>query len=367
MPGDDAQLELPSWPRLFAPICPASFKAQPEHFCVTERPLPAAVQARSLTASSLPHRLFEIEKRGLNSVAVARLLSAWAGVPIAEIGYAGRKDRWALTRQWFSVPSSAVAAVALNDVADHFAGFVAAKLNADASLRILGQAWQPRKLRIGELLGNEFELTLTIELQPLPEATIAQALARICEHGIPNYFGGQRFGHDNLQQAVSWLRKQQTTSQAQRQRPGARSRLRRERGWHLSTLRAFLFNEVVAARVTHSHSARLLAVDGDVLEAGVPSGPLWGRGRSATSGFAAQLEAAALEPHAELLDGLEHAGASQMRRPLLLYPKLTQFASIDECTMRLAFALPKGAYATVLLAELFELRDESMNSIEAAA
>ncbi|MGI9327711.1 MAG: tRNA pseudouridine(13) synthase TruD [Pseudomonadales bacterium] len=360
-------LEPPSWPSLFAPVCLASCKAQPEHFCVTERPLPAAVQARSLTDSSLPHRLFEIEKRGLNSVAVAQSLSAWAGVPLAEIGYAGRKDRWALTRQWFSVPASAIAALALNDVADQFVRFAAPRFDADASLRVLNQAWQPRKLRIGELLGNDFELTLTLETQALPELAIAQALERFREHGIPNYFGAQRFGRDNLPQAVGWLQEHQASPQARRHRARARSRLRRERGWHLSTLRAFLFNEVVAARVKHSGGARLLTLDGDVLENGIPSGPLWGRGRSATRGLAAQLEASALAPHADLLAGLEYAGASQMRRPLLLHPQQTKFVSIDGRTARLSFALPKGAYATVVLAELFDLQDASTALIEVAA
>ncbi|MCS5637330.1 MAG: tRNA pseudouridine(13) synthase TruD, partial [Myxococcota bacterium] len=50
------------------------------------------------------HTFLRIEKRLLTSDGVARQLAAAAGVPARDVGYAGRKDRVALTTQWMSVP-----------------------------------------------------------------------------------------------------------------------------------------------------------------------------------------------------------------------------------------------------------------------
>ena len=49
------------------------------------------------------HLLLHIRKRNSNTVWLARRLAAWADVPLVDVSYAGLKDRYAQTTQWFSV------------------------------------------------------------------------------------------------------------------------------------------------------------------------------------------------------------------------------------------------------------------------
>ena len=44
------------------------------------------------------HLLLSIEKRGMNTAFAVKRIAAWAGVAESAIGYAGMKDRHALTR-----------------------------------------------------------------------------------------------------------------------------------------------------------------------------------------------------------------------------------------------------------------------------
>ena len=126
----------------------------------------------------------------------------------------------------------------------------------------------------------------------------------------------------------------------------------------MSVLRSFLFNEVLAGRVQAANWRCLM--DGDVPACStdthaIPTGPLWGRGRSATSAAAAELEDRALAGYTEICHGLEFSGLRQDRRALVLLPRdLRWCAQGDE--LRLRFCLGPGGYATSVLREIFLLR-----------
>ena len=79
-----------------APVLSASMRNVPEDFQVDELP---AFEA----SGEGEHLLLDIRKRGANTVAVARQLAQWAGVPEMGVSYAGQKDRHAVTTQRFSV------------------------------------------------------------------------------------------------------------------------------------------------------------------------------------------------------------------------------------------------------------------------
>ena len=83
-----------------------------------------------------------------------------------------------------------------------------------------------------------------------------------------------------------------------------------------------------------------------------PSGPLWGRGGPRPVGDAAAVEQAALAPFAAWQAGLERLGLEMERRPLRARVEGLSWEATDE-GMALAFALPRGSYATALLRELF--------------
>ena len=128
------------------------------------------------------HLYVELEVTGLDTDRAAAELARACGVGVRAVGYAGRKDRHAVTRQWFSVQGGDEAELA--------------KLAPDpggGQIEVLRAARHRNKLRIGHLLGNRFRLAL--ELEPGADGPLAERLARIEHEGLTNRFGSQRFGH----------------------------------------------------------------------------------------------------------------------------------------------------------------------------
>ena len=95
MPATDAA--TPDWPRAHGkPLFQGLIKQTPSDFEVTE--------VLGFTPSGDgEHDFLWIEKTGANTAWVARGLARHAGVSPGDVGYAGMKDRQAVTRQWFSV------------------------------------------------------------------------------------------------------------------------------------------------------------------------------------------------------------------------------------------------------------------------
>lgn len=303
------------------------------------------------------HLLLTIEKRGMNTAFAAKTIAQWAGVDESAIGYAGLKDRHAVTRQRFSVWIPKKIAPDL------------AALQSDA-LRVLEHAWHARKLPRGALAGNRFVLVLR-ELEGQREAVDAR-LSAIARRGVPNHFGEQRFGRggDNVRKAVAMF-------------AGGRVK-REERTMLLSAARSELFNRVLAARVEAGNWDA--ALDGEVwildgsrsvfgpepftpeLQARLeafdihPSGPLWGEGELRSTGAARELELAALagDTASRLRAGLERAGLKQERRALRLRPMELAWTWRDDGALELRFALPPGCYATTVLRELGDITDAAL-------
>lgn len=294
-------------------------------------------------------------KRNTNTVWLARQLARIAGVRSVDVGYAGLKDRHALTTQWFSVNLQGRKEPAWT-----------AALEAIA-VQILEIARHPRKLQRGTLKGNHFLLTLR-QLQGDREA-ISARLMRIRAEGVPNYFGMQRFGREgrNLEQAGKWFA------------GGAPPRDRHLRGLLLSAARAFLFNKVLAERVrTHcwnrplpgevlvlngSRGFFLAEVIDEELQARIrcfdchPSGPLWGRGDLHAMETAKALEEQVLADSMAWREGLEHEGLRQERRSLRLVVSELEWSFPVPDSLQLRFFLPAGAYATTMLREIVEFQE----------
>ncbi|MDZ7667925.1 MAG: tRNA pseudouridine(13) synthase TruD [Gammaproteobacteria bacterium] len=315
----------------------AVVKTTAEDFQVVELPAVAP-------CGSGEHLWLNVRKRGLSTAAAAEWLAAAFAVPETAVGYAGMKDKHAVTEQWFSVQTPRDAD----------------GLPAHPDIELLAAARHSRKLRRGDLAGNRFR----IRLRAVAGETWPAALAAARDAGVPNYFGSQRFGRDNLERARRWL-------PARRRRRLSAFR----RGLYLSVLRSFLFNEVLAWRVANGSwneivpGERPLDLPAPAQAAGcagadrpgaeqVPSGPLWGRGRPAVTDAALAMESRALAPHGALCEGLEHAGLRQERRSLVLRAAdLSWHADAD--ALEVSFSLPPGTYATALLGEAFTLSDGS--------
>jgi tRNA pseudouridine13 synthase len=293
------------------------------------------------------HTLLWVEKRGANTDWVARELAKFAGVPPLNVGYAGLKDRHAVTRQAFTVQ-------------------LAGKPDPDWSafphddVKVLASTRHKRKLKRGALRGNRFVLVLRDVRGDRERAE--EVLQAIMSRGVPNYFGEQRFGREggNVAQARAMF---------------AGKRVDREkRSILLSAARSHIFNSVLAERVERDAwdkplegeiwslagsrswfgpepfdetlAARL--AQGDIH----PSGPLWGQGEPPTLAAAGELERQIAATFSDLADGLVAARMDQERRPLRLLPKELRWRWLDDETLELGFELPAGAYATVVAREL---------------
>ena len=322
-----------------APLGSARLRATPEDFVVEEE---LGYDADGGSA----HVLIKVQKRGRDTLAVARELARLGAVAPRDVGFAGLKDRHALTTQSFSVPATRPAA-AWQGVAGE--GYT-----------VLAAAPHARKLRRGALRGNRFRLVLRdFAAEP---AALAARLAAVAGRGVPNYFGPQRFGHDgaNLRAVARFG----ADGQLPRSREG--------RAFVLSAARALLFNAVLAGRVAAGSwdtllDGELVNLDGrnsyfaaDVVDATLreraarhdlhPTGPLAGRGVP-PGGVAGAIEARVLAGFAPLVAALAAAGLEAARRPLRLVPRDFSARPADEGLV-LEFGLPAGAYATTLVREL---------------
>ena len=300
------------------------------------------------------HLLLTIEKRGMNTGYVAGELARWAGVPEVAVGYAGLKDRHAVTVQRFSVQLPGREAPDL------------ALLERDG-LRVLAHVRHRRKLPRGALAGNRFVLVLR-EVEG-EHAAIEARLQEIARRGVPNAFGEQRFGHGggNVGKALAMF---------------AGKRVGREqRSMLLSAARSALFNQVLAARVADGSwdsgmEGEVWALQGSRSVFGPepmsddiarrlaafdvhPTGPLWGRGELRTQGACRALELAALEDVGalKLREGLERAGLEQERRALRVRADGFAWEWLDDTSLRLSFSLSPGSYATAVLAQLGTIED----------
>lgn len=313
---------LPSWPRAYpASGARATLKRFNEDFVVTELPL-------QLPAGQGEHLWLDVEKNGANTAFVAQQLADAAGVSSRDVGYAGLKDRHAVTRQWFSIYLPQAETPDLTTL-------------AHPEFKVLAQSRHLKKLRPGDLQGNRFRIVLR-EVHG-DRAAIEANLQAVAAHGVPNYFGAQRFGFDggNIEQGRAMLAHE------------IRVRNPKKKGLYLSAVRSFVFNEVLAQRIRQGLWGRALA--GDVPDdAGRPTGPLWGRGRVATTDQAQALENGVAQRHAVLCDGMEHAGLSQERRSLVSSPSELQWAWPQDDQLVLGFTLPAGHYATSVLDEILQ-------------
>ncbi|MEL7061414.1 MAG: tRNA pseudouridine(13) synthase TruD [Acidobacteriota bacterium] len=290
-----------------------------------------------------------VEKRLANTDEVAGQLARALGLAAKHVGWAGRKDRRAVTRQWFSVPA-ADADIARLELVD---------------AEILRSTRHHHRLRPGDLRGNRFVLRVR-DLDAAQAKAAALRLDGVLARGLPNRFGPQRYGRDgrNAERGLAILRAERAVGERRRAR------------LMLSALQSAVFDRVLAARLD-----TLDAVwDGDVVEVHATGEQRWARGDAddqdraerfdvsptglifgtkvkATRGPMREIEEAAMR--AEGLDprtiepprGLRLPGA---RRPLRVRPSNASL-QLDPsgASATLHVDLPAGVYATTLLAQLF--------------
>lgn len=408
-------------------------KERAEDFLVDELPLYEP-------AGDGEHLYLFVEKANTSHGEMMSVLQRHFNVSEDAIGYAGMKDKIGVTRQLVSIHLLAPEPTT--------------SLEHDR-VRILWSARHRNKLRRGHLAGNRFVLRIR-QVDPLNVRSATQTLRELERHGVPNYFGYQRFGYrlnnhllatsllaGDWQGVLDELLGATGTPFPERQRGGreafdrgdyetaatlwtrsdrseraAVNALRRGEGaqravtsigriglhFWISALQSAVFNSVLDQRIdggilgdllegdlAWKHGAptdggavtpgrgAVFAVTAKELASGElrsrldtleisPSGPLWGRDMKRAEGITGEKERDALRAAGLSIDMFDTAVGGTpgvkspimlkgARRPLRIPIRNTEIdGGVDEHGnyIRLAFDLPRGSYATIVLREIMK-------------
>ena len=340
------------WQRLHGePLCHGRIKSFADDFIVEEE------LGFELTGDG-EHHLLWVEKYNTNTAFVAEQLAKFSGIALRDISYAGRKDKFARTRQYFSVYQGKHRAPDWQ----HF---------EHPDIRILSTTRHNKKLRTGALKGNRFSLIIR-ELGQVNEAQLTQRMQEIESQGVPNYYGQQRFGEMHTKDKVIL---NGNLDLGMRMAKGEPIKNRNKRSMAISALRSYLFNEATSKRIEHSLHTTILR--GDALQlTGSNSyfivgedesmetlntrlaardiaitAPLVGSGKLNTKSTALSLEQETLAQHSDIVTALSSIGLKQERRPIILYPRDIRWDLSSEF-LSLSFSLPSGCFATSVLREI---------------
>ncbi len=336
----EEELQIPTpgstycpWQTAALPGLGGHLVCDPTHFWVDEIPA-------YLPCGEGNHVFVHVKKSGLTTPAMVQEMAQAAGIAPGEIGVAGRKDRYATTTQWISMPCDPVDP-------------------RNEQIEILETKRHTNKLRMGHLKGNRF----TVRLSDVVEDAALKIDALIAEikKGIPNYFGHQRINERGLSQAYHFVNH-------------PRKRVKDPK-FLASILQSAHFNFYLGERVRRQqlHSC----FEGDLLkkretgglfvctdavcdqlrmDAGEidSTGPMWGgKSHLLPAGEMFEREEAALQSlklSPEALRTLERF-APGTRRVNRIVPQNIEY-HLENRDVILKFELPAGAFATVVLGEL---------------
>lgn len=331
------------------PLSSGKLKSQPEDFVVKED-LGFELDGEG------EHVMVRVEKTGCNTLFVAEQLAKFAKISARAVSYAGLKDRNAVTEQWFCLQMPG------KETPDF------SKWELEGC-RVIATTRQKRKLRIGTLKGNQFELTIRDISAP---EDVELRLRKIVGGGVPNYFGEQRFGRDgqNLIQAQRWANQEITV------------RERHKRSFYLSAARSAMFNHIVSERIASQTENTVLLGDAlqltgrgswfvateeefATLQPRVDSSELSitaalpGDGELGTQADALNFETKCLENYNAFIALMKSERVSPARRAAIVKPQNFHWQWLDSNTLKLNFFLSSGGFATSLVREI--INQESTN------
>ena len=336
------------------------FKQSPRDFVVEEIPLYEF-------SGEGEHLIFFIRKKNLSTMELVSIIARYLGIKNRDVGYAGLKDKHAMTKQYISIHKQHEVAM------DRF---------VHDGVKIISKTYHDNKIRIGHLKGNRFYINLK-KVNPTSAKKIDEALKNISELGMPNFFGYQRFGNDgNNHIDGEKIAKGQKKERNQRVKKLLISAYQSHlfnlwlsrrleintlvKNFEISEIESVLNmpnNELVKLKaqkhpfkmisgdiMEHYPHGRLFDFDGSAedvsrfLERNISvTGLLCGKKVKVSSGIAGTIEK-------EYDDEINADGA---RRYAWIYPTEVEgrFNPI-EAHYEMNFTLPKGSYATVLLEEI---------------
>ncbi len=196
------------------------FNPTPATFSVEELPLYEF-------SRSGEHLILKVRKKNLTTWEMLDVISSFLGVKKRDIGYAGLKDKHAITTQYISLPKK---------YEDRLKGF------NHTQIKILETTYHNNKIRVGHLKGNRFWMRFK-RVKNTQRVKLDTLIKWIKLNGMPNYFGMQRFGNSGL----NYLEGKDIVDGKTRLRD------RKKREFLISAYQSFLFNNIVAKRVQLSN------------------------------------------------------------------------------------------------------------------
>ncbi|MFA9372832.1 MAG: tRNA pseudouridine(13) synthase TruD [Poseidonibacter sp.] len=336
------------------------FKQTKDDFVVTEEPLYEF-------SGEGEHLILKIRKKDLATWDALEIIAKFVGCKSRDIGYAGLKDKNAMTIQCISINKK-----------------YEEKLKSfnHANIKILNTTYHNNKIKVGHLKGNKFFIRLK-RVNLIDCRKIEEALGKIVTYGMPNYFGFQRFGieGDNYKKGKAIIE-------------GTLKEKRRNlKQMYINSYQSYLFNSWLSKRIeisklvdafepkeicerlnlpldvvkrmkkqkhplkimtgdllSHYPFGKIFTIDDLETESDkffdrdrVPTGLLAGTRVKNSEGLAYEIEK----------EFEEQTGEDGARRFAWIFPTEVESNYKEEKNwMELQFFLPKGSYATELIAEI---------------
>lgn len=388
-----------------------TIKNRPEDFIVEEVP-------KYEPTGSGDYLWVFMEKDMRLTTDVVRLFSKHFEVPWSSVGYAGMKDKRAVTLQHYTVEGGTIE-----------------KLESfnEEHIRVIDADYTEKPLKRGHLIGNKFDIRIR-DVNPNEILRVKRIMDRLRDEGMPNYIGPQRFGFrgdNHLQGRLLLLNDLQgyldlflggpredepernsearryyeegdyaraldawiTVHRFERQALGPLSRGAPiedvvnaidlpHRNLLVSAFQSAIFNELLQERmmvgtfnhvqvgdvVANSKTKSMEVVREDNLEAYEqlcseqvvsPTGPMWGPGMMEAEGDTAEREAEALQKTGVTMQHFEDSeyDTRSSRRPYRIEVENARYsAGSDEHGpfVRLQFQLQRGCFATTVLREIMK-------------
>ena len=353
------------------------------------------------------HLVLEMEKLNMDTPTAIAHLSRGINVSRKRIGYAGLKDKRALTCQKISI---------------YLPDEELVKKFGVKGMELRNPCWSDKRIELGDLLGNQF--TITIRDIEMSEEEIKKILKEFIEEskkGLPNYFGNQRFGGKRMithkvgklllkgkfEEGIM-LYLTQTYEEEKEELKNARTNLAKTRDFkkalkefpidarserailnHLvkhpndylgafkvlpkkirylfsHSFQSHIFNKIIKKRIMLFGQKALEPIDGDVLLNGVPAALLPGFESKFAESKAGEIEKKVLEEEKISFEDFKTTKMSELsskgkRKVISLIPEKFRIEKItnDEFNegkkaVTISFFLPKGNYATTVLRELLK-------------
>ncbi|MFH0832529.1 MAG: tRNA pseudouridine(13) synthase TruD [Candidatus Aenigmatarchaeota archaeon] len=269
------------------------------------------------------YTFFLLKKKNMTTKNAIKKISDFYSVNEDNFGYAGLKDKFAVTWQYMTTKA---------DVSN-------AKIG-DIDVEVIGKT--DKRLSIGNLIGNEF----TITLHGCRTENLEKILEELKQRGMPNYFGSQRFGRNennhmigrcivkkNFGKALKMINKN-SKAEYRNIRYVPKDLLR----FFIHAYQSWIFNEILSQSIRKKKALKEIEIIG--------------YNKKVIGNEIVKKEK--ISPKDFRVDAI-HISCSGTKRIAFIKPGVRY--DVNGKDVKLCFTLPKGSYATVLLAELGAMAD----------